>query len=302
MPQALSFEKINKICILAMKLSRSHPSIARDKIWTCQFIFLAMVILTCKYLLTYSIFFFDMKNRNFYEGTKNIAILLISFNADIKYFVLLYYQDEIMKLIRIIEHDYKIAEQSSEHDKAIVFKYAKNGGRVCLFWFVSVVAASAVFPVKAWLHTAYTIYEGDYKFIQLFSLTLQEPLESYKNKSPGNFMFFLLCLLFAIYCASMYLSFDPIVPIFTLHISGQVELLSSKIKVALTEATSDKEREENMKEIIIKSQGIYKYVQLKTKFISYSKFVSVNVKIDSCYISASSIVAKHISQPFTRLI
>lgn len=256
----LEFENIFNTAVIAMHINGSYPSIIRNKMWFIQFSAVFSIKMSCFYLLCYSILFHDIREENFTEACKNISIIIICINITMKYLVLLRHQKSIVDLIRVVNDDYELAKQFPPDEQYVVKRYAKEGKLVCLFWFVCALSSSAMFPVKAFILTAYSFWVGDNELKPMFDMTFPEVIEKQKNSLPIFLGTFALFISFDFFAAVMYTGFDPLIPIFTLHTCGQLDLLSTRITNALSKSATVEEMEESLKKIIIKLQELYRLV------------------------------------------
>lgn len=254
----LDFEKMFKIATMSMRLNGSHPSVARGRWWKVRFSIIMTNTFFCCVFLLYSIFCHDIKTGKFAEASKNGTMVIVSVTITLKYFVLLYHEKSIIELINIVERDYEKAQESYE-DKDIVVRYAKRGVTVCKFWLVFGFGTSAIFPIKAFFLMAYYYCKGEFELVPLFDFTYPQPIEGFKNLTVVFWMLFIVTFLFDAYASSMYVGFDPMVPIFMLHTCGQLELLNLRISKLFVEVEDKKEIEEGLKKIISKLQDLYKY-------------------------------------------
>nr|ALM26219.1 odorant receptor 30 [Athetis dissimilis] len=263
----LKFDKMFKITTMSMHVNGSHPCSIRGTRWKVQFSIIMINTFCCFLFLLYSIFCHDIKSGKFAEASKNGTMVIVSITITFKYMVLLYQQRSIIELINILERDYETAQNGSKEDMEIVLRYAQRGNTVCKFWLVFGFGTSAIFPMKAFFLMAYYYYKGEFVLVPLFDLTYPQPIEGYKNITIVFWALFVVTLLFAGYASSMYVGFDPMVPIFMLHTCGQLDLLSRRISKLFVEAENNKEIEDGLKKIILKLQDLYKFVdRVKANF------------------------------------
>nr|QNS36224.1 olfactory receptor 30 [Mythimna separata] len=262
----LKFDKVFKISTVSMRLNGSHPSVAHDTWWKVRFLIIMTNTFFCCVFLLYSIFYHDIKTGKFAEASKNGTMVIVSLTITLKYIVLLYNEESIKVLISIVEKDYETVQEPKEH-KDIVVQFAKRGVTVCKYWLVFGFGTSAIFPIKAFFLMAYYYYKGEFELVPLFDLTYPEPIEGFKNLTIVFWTLFTVTFIFDAYASSMYVGFDPMVPIFMLHTCGQLELLSLRIRKLFVEAKDSKEIEEELKKIISKLQDLYKLVdRVKANF------------------------------------
>ena len=246
-----------KITTISMRLNGSHPSIVQDIWWKVRFSIIMINTFFCCMFLLYSIFYHDIKTGKYGEASKNGTMVIVSITITFKYFMLLYHEESIKETINILERDYERAQNSKE-DMEIVVHYAKRGVTVCKFWLVFGFGTSAIFPIKAFFLMVYYYCKGEFILVALFDLTYPEPIEGYKNTTIMFWLLFIVTFVFDAYASSMYVGFDPLVPIFMLHTCGQLDLLSRRISKLFVEAKDSKEIEEGLKIIIAKLQDLHK--------------------------------------------
>ncbi|KAJ8733212.1 hypothetical protein PYW08_001510 [Mythimna loreyi] len=262
----LKFEKVFKISTISLRVNGSHPSVVHDTWWKIRFSIIMTNTFFCCLFLLYSILYHDIKTGKFAEASKNGTMVIVSLTITLKYFVLLYNAESIKVLINIVQKDYDTV-QESEEDRDIVVKFAKRGVTVCKFWLVFGFGTSAIFPIKAFFLMAYYYCKGEFELVPLFDLTYPEPIEGFKNLTFVFWTLFIITFLFDAYASSMYVGFDPMVPIFMLHTCGQLELLSRRISKLFVEAKDSREIEEGLKKIISKLQDLYMLVdRVKANF------------------------------------
>ncbi|XP_063533110.1 odorant receptor 2a-like [Cydia strobilella] len=273
--QDMNFDKMFWIATTAMRLNRSHPYIARDKFWRTQFIAILLVTLSCFIFLLYSILFHDIQCGLFADTSKNAIMVIVAFTITYKYSIMLRYQDSVTELIRIVDYDYELAKEFCEEEQRIVLHYSKRGVKVCQYWFISACSTSAIFPLKALMLMGRSYIAGEFQYVAMFELTYPWILEDYKNVHIIFIMLFVMELLFDVYATSMYMGFDPLVPIFMLHLCGQLDILNLRIsKIFSDTKDSDETVRKNLKEIILKLQDVYKFIEvIKTNFTVLYEFI-----------------------------
>nr|WEG72122.1 odorant-receptor-28 [Grapholita molesta] len=271
----MNFDDTFWIATTAMRLNRSHPSVARDRLWRIQFTLIFILTLSCLIFLLYSVFFHDIQYGLFTDASKNAIMIIVAFTITYKYYILVCNQDTLTELIRIVNEDYKLAKEFCEEEQHIVLHYSKRGFNVCLYWFISACSTSAIFPLKAFILMGKSYMAGKFELVPMFELTYPWILEDYKNVHVVFIMLFGMTLFFDVYATSMYVGFDPIVPIFLLHLCGQIEILNLRMsKMFSTSNNSDETIRNNLKEIITKLQDIYKFIEIiKTYFTVLYEFI-----------------------------
>ncbi|XP_022825580.1 odorant receptor 13a-like [Spodoptera litura] len=263
----LIFKELFKIRYVFMRLNRSHPSIARDRRWKFQFSIIMMIIFSHFFFLSYPVFYHDIRSGNFAIACLNASITIICITVTLKYIILLYHQESIKELKTAMERDYADAQEFCNEDKEIVVQYAKRGVTVCKFWLVFGFGSSTIFPIKAIVLTGYYYWKGEFVYVHIFDLTYPQPIEDYKNVTICFWLLFVFNNYFGLLVSSMFVGFDPMVPIFMLHTCGQLDLLSRHISTLFVDANIE-EIEEGLKKIISKQQDLCKLVDSVNKNFS----------------------------------
>lgn len=256
----MKFEEIFKISTIAMRINRCHPHIARDRFWVSQFSFIIILTLVCFVLLVNSILFHDIPGRKYTDATKNCIMVIVSVTNSFKYITLLYCQESVVKLIQIMDQDYETSERGGADEKKVVLEYSKRGAKGCKLWLIFATATSGIFPVNALvLMASYYYKNGELKLIPMFDFTYPSVIDEYKMVPWIFCCLFMLCLIFAAYATTVFVGFDPLVPIFILHTCGQLELVSRDILKIYDEKKED-DIIVNLRKAILKLQDIYRYL------------------------------------------
>lgn len=254
----INFDKVFWISKKAMRLNRSHPAIARDKTWRIQFGSILILSVVCIILLLHSIRS-DIQNERFADASKNVIMTIVAVTITYKYGILLHFQESVISLMRIVNEDYELAKEFTEEEQRIVLHFAMMGDKVGKFWVISAVTTGAIFPIKAFLLMGKSYFEGEFKLVAMFELTYPWILDEYKNVPVFFVMCFLLTLFFDVYSTSMYIGFDPLVPIFMLHLCGQINILKIRLsKLFSNPSDPDELVREKLRAIVLKLQDIYR--------------------------------------------
>lgn len=255
---SLTFNNVFWITNCALRIIGAHPQLRHDKKWFAKFVFLNVISCISFYFLANSIIFHDIRNAKYAEAIKNGSIAIVAVTIVFKYFVLVNSQESVAKLIEIIDDDYSKIEQFTEEEKRIILLYSKKGVNVCKFWFTATFSTCTMFPIKALFSMASSYFQGEFRLVLMFDLTFPKFIEAYKDVI---YVFAALCLLsfiFDIYACSMYIGFDPLVSIFLLHVCGQIDILSKRIKEIVTRTTDEREIMEELKKINQKLQVLHR--------------------------------------------
>ncbi|XP_063824555.1 uncharacterized protein LOC135074184 [Ostrinia nubilalis] len=276
-PKTLAPTKINRnnfkfdnmfvITAMAMFINRSHPSIPRNLFWVLQFLIILTLSTTTFLFLGNSVLLYDIPAGRYAEASKNGTMAIVAFTITIKYSFLLYFQKYMKNLINVVDRDYKLAMDFEEEEKEIVIMYAKKGAKVSWYWLLAALSTSIAFPLKAIFKMGYSYWQGDFKYIPMFDMRYPDRLDILKDIPAMFILLFVLCLMFGCYATTMYIGFDPLVPIFLLHICGQLDILSKRILKIFSENYNEEEINEKLKDVNIKLQDLYGLIEnIKNKF------------------------------------
>jgi hypothetical protein len=256
-PAILNFDKVFIVTTIAMRLNRSHPFIRRNLFWFMQFLIILALSVTSFVFLTNSVLFYDIPAGRFTDASKNGTMAIVAITITMKYACLLYFQPFIYSIIETINKDYEVSINFDSEEREIISAYSREGAKVSMYWLIFATMTSSIFPLKAFYHMGYCYWKGEFQFVPLFDLRYPSRIDEVKY-TPGLFWFlFLLCLLFGIYATTMYIGFDPLVPIFLLHICGQLDVLAKRMMKIFTRNSDSEEINENLKQVNIKLQELY---------------------------------------------
>nr|QIJ45808.1 olfactory receptor [Glyphodes pyloalis] len=257
-----TFEKVFYITAIAMHINRSHPFITRNLFWIFQFLIVLTLSATSFWFLFNSVVFYDIPAKRYTEASKNGTMCIVALTITAKYAFLLYFQAHLKSLILIVDKDYQLAIDLEIEERDIVIKYAKRGTTVSKFWIVCATLTSALFPLKAFFAMFCTYLDGKLEYIPMFDMRYPNRIDVLKEV-PAMFCFlFFLCILFDVYATTMYIGFDPLVPIFLLHICGQLDILSHRMLKLFSEDSNSLEINEKLKCINMKLQDLYRLVDI----------------------------------------
>ncbi|XP_046962366.1 uncharacterized protein LOC124531854 [Vanessa cardui] len=258
----INFEEAYKISTRYMRFNSSHPFISdRNRFWLLKILFFRAIALICFAFLVNSIVNHDVKAKTYTEAIKNGIMAIVAVTVTFKHSILVHRYRLIKNLIILIDRDYKLAEGLSDDEKDIVSYYVGKGVQICHFWLISAGLTSLMFPVKALFLMAYHCWNDECMLIPMFDFTYPKGINEYKDLWSVYCATFLMCFLFDIYSMSVYIGFDPLLPIFMLHTCGQLDLVSRNLSKALNEASTTQERRENLKRINLKLLDIYRFVK-----------------------------------------
>nr|WPO56445.1 odorant receptor [Leucinodes orbonalis] len=113
------------------------------------------------------------------------------------------------------------------------------------------------FFLNAVIAMGISYWKNEFQFVPIFDMRFPSLIEAYKNTPVIYFILFVLCLIFLSFAIMAYVGFDPLVPIFTLHICGQLDILSYRISKVFKECTEEQQINKKLKEINKKLQELY---------------------------------------------
>lgn len=280
--QNFTFDKIFIITAKAMILNRSHPSIPRNWFWVFQFLVILTLSATTFLFLINSVLFYDIPARRYAEASKNSTMAIVAFTVTIKYLFMLYFQKYMQDLIDVVDRDFKLALDFEEEEKEIVIMYAKKGSKASWYWLLAASSTSSLFPLKALLKMGYSYWKGEFELIPMFDMRFPDRVDIVKEIPAVFAFYFVLCFMFSCYAGSMYIGFDPLVPIFLLHICGQLNILSKQIMRIFTENNSVEEINEKLKHVNIKLQDLYWLVPFHDLKNWYLKLLKCKLVVVVC--------------------
>lgn len=243
-----------------MRFTGSHPFVTvRNKLRLFKIYVSRILGSICFIFLVNSIISHDVKNGKFTEAVKNGTMAIVAATVTFKHSILVYRRASIKEIINFINKDYQVAEDFGNEEKEIVLKYAKKGVQICRFWLISGGLTGFIFPIEAFVLMSYHCVKKECQLIPMFDLTYPKGIDEYKDIFVVYCATFLLCFSFALFSTSIYIGFDPLVPIFMLHTCGQLDLISTQLSKALRDASNAQERKENLKRINIRLTEIYRF-------------------------------------------
>nr|AOG12934.1 odorant receptor [Eogystia hippophaecolus] len=257
----LNFDEIFKISVCCLKLNRSYPTIKRDTKWFLQFILMYSIIFFVFSYLAYCIIFYDLKNNDFTQACTNGILSVVFTVVTFKYFIMLWYQKILMRLIEKMKRDFEFAKNLSYEEQCLVLEYAKRGRWVSKLWLLTAGSVGVVFPAKAFILMGYYVIIGEFRLIQIYNLTYPPFIESIKDNYIGFTIIFSILMFYDFFSVIMYIGFAPMGPIFMLHTCGQLEILKRRIQNLFADNGDDLSETRTQLKIIVKHlQEIYHFV------------------------------------------
>lgn len=252
----LSFEKTYRISNIILRVAGCHPDLEHTLRWKIQYFFTHSFNGLCFFVLTNSVFSHDIPNRRFDAACKQFVMVIVTITITFKYHLLLYYKESILATIKAMDEDYRAAEGYCEEEQKLIVDYAQRGVKTCKLWLIAAFAASFLFPLKAFYLMAVTYFKGQFEMISMFPMTWPGKMEENKEE-PAVFMTeFAIHFIFTVYSASIYVGFDPVIPIFILHNCSWLDILARRL-IAMFEGTDEVQLKKDLRVIILKLQDIY---------------------------------------------
>nr|QLI62058.1 odorant receptor 15 [Streltzoviella insularis] len=257
----LNFDEIFKIPVCCLKSNLSYPTVKRDTKWFLQFILMYSIIFFVFSYLAYCIIFYDLKNNDFTQACRNGILCVVFTVVTFKYFVMLWYQKILMRLIEKMKLDFEFAKNLSYEEQCLVLEYAKRGRWVSKLWFLTAGGVGLIFPVKAFILMGYYVIIGESRLIQMYNLTYPPLIEGIKDNYIGFTIIFLIVMFYVFISVIMYIGFAPMGPIFMLHACGQLEILKKRMQNLFANNGDDLgETRTKLKNIVKHLQEIYHFV------------------------------------------
>ncbi|XP_045768696.1 odorant receptor 2a-like [Maniola jurtina] len=261
----LKFEEVTRSSMIFSRLNGSYPTILTfNKLWWINNIFWPSYSFFCFYISFYSVIYYDFKYKNYADAIRNGTMSIVSLTVAFKHLLLLRHRVSIKDIIENIDRDYEAAKDFTEAEKNTVLRYARLGTNICKFWVVMSIVTGLLFPVKSIALMGYYYFKGEFKLIPVMDLSYPF-INDYKNNPVMFCILFLSCVCFAMYAATSYIAFDPLVPAIVAHMCGQLELISNRMLRLFSNAKSVDEIDENLKQINIKLMEIYRIINTVQK-------------------------------------
>ncbi|XP_053603545.1 uncharacterized protein LOC128671245 isoform X2 [Plodia interpunctella] len=262
----LNFQKQFFISMIPLKLNGSHPNIPRNRFWVGKTFVLMINLAIIMWLLFNAVFNHDIPDRNYSDMCGNSIMLLIGTNTIIKFWFLHYNRKYMAELFQFVENDYELSKYLSEEEKEIVIKHVKISITVTkhsLFSFFN----GFIFFIRAVSLMSYYTWKGQFRLVHMYDIALPGQYNERRN-DPMVYFFCLYCAtFFGVYASTMNTAFEPLVPITLLHIKGQVQICSNRMKELFTKNKNPEEVYREIKWVNLKLQKLYNVLEgLNTKF------------------------------------
>nr|XP_034826815.1 LOW QUALITY PROTEIN: uncharacterized protein LOC117984297 [Maniola hyperantus] len=251
--------------MISSRLNGSCPTILTyNKLWWIKNIVWPTYSFFCFYISFYTVIYCDFKYKKYADAIRNGTMSIVGLTVALKHLLLLRHRASIREIIEIIDRDYEAAKDFINEEKDTVLRYAQLGTSICKFWFVMAILTGLLFPVRSITLMGYYYFKGEFKLVPLMDLCYPF-IDDYKNIPVMFCTLFLSCFCFAVYAATSYISFDPLVPAILAHVCGQLELISNRLLEVFSNAKNVEEIEDNLKEINIKLMEIYRIINIVQK-------------------------------------
>ncbi|XP_050664594.1 uncharacterized protein LOC126965196 [Leptidea sinapis] len=258
---AIDFEDLFKVMVIAMRLSWSHPDVPRNLKWLFRFLLYHSIMTIIACLSAYSIIFHDIKYDISRACTNGIAVL-IYFVVSFKYGLLVWHQHKFKTIIEQIKHDYKVAVSLPHKEYNVVLLYAQKGREVTHFWLKCSAAAILLFPVKSFALMSYYYIKGDFRYVAPLELALPNIFDPENNEVECFIAILILFSLTEIYVFCVYLSFSPLGPIAILHACGQLEIARMRSLNIFSQCDNRDDAKKIIKSVAKAFQEIYSFVDV----------------------------------------
>nr|AYN64395.1 odorant receptor OR5 [Rhyacophila nubila] len=250
-------ETFTKTC-LGMLLNGVYPGHQRvvSSIWLITNYLLQTTAIS---ILLYTAVF-DLKNGHYSDATRQLSIFFLLVNMLIKMTNLWYHRKRTASLIDRLNYDYKKANNEfNEVEQNIIKKYVISGIFVQNVWCLMVGFVGSIFPVSAILIMTHSAFFDTVVTKRMAFYCLLPWLDEIKYDTPLFQLFFVYELFLSISCSLLYMGFDPLIPIFSLHICGQLELVNERLKKVFRKNIDILETRQRISAIVEHLQEIYRY-------------------------------------------
>lgn len=255
----LDFNELFKYCIFFTKINRSNPDVPRDAKWLIEFALMQGVYTLIFLLILYSLIFHDIRIGDYTKicanGTIAVFYVIVTFN----YFVMVWQQDRLKRLISTIQLDYYLASNLPVNEKNIISNYIVKGQWLIKIWLVLISWIAVLFTFKSVSLMLYSAFMGNFTPVPFIEIAYPAKLEAVKE-TAGPFVFIYVAMLcYLIYSVCMYLGVVPLGPIFMLHACGQLGLVKTRVLNLFPEHgyCSTKARRE-LKAVVIHLENVYR--------------------------------------------
>nr|AXF48787.1 odorant receptors OR40 [Lobesia botrana] len=259
----LDYDEMFKISIWALKINRSYPTIAKDKIWLLTIIPVHGFFCFGFCLIINSMIFHDLKIGNFSAACTNGIFSVLFICVSFKYLVMITKSKDIVTAINKVKNDYTAADFLCSEEQAITSAYANRASWVTKIWLLTSCSTFSVFPLQVVVLTIYYYAIGDSKFVHMYQMTYPGDLEVNKNEPFTYFFLLFMQCYYGFYTLLMYVGFTPLGLIFMLHACGRLEIVKYRIGNLFNGETYDeREIRQRLKNIVMPLQDVLDFVDL----------------------------------------
>lgn len=251
------FDKLYKLVTFTLTATRAHPKLTVNFRWVLEFLGIIFVQVWCIFLIFYSIIVYDIKNKNLPRIFRNSTIIVTAFLVIFKYSIIFIYKRNFLKIMNNMDKDYEKMLDWTTEEKEIMMKYVKKSKKVSKIWFMSGISQSTVFPMQSILEMIYNYWMDEFKLVSMFEITYPTLLEQHKNDILIYIYLYIIHILYAGNASFMFIGFDPLEPIFTLHASGLMQV--AKLRVLDIYTGSEQQVNEKLREILKLILYLYRY-------------------------------------------
>lgn len=198
--------------------------------------------------------------EDYTDATRQLAILFLLINMSIKMSCLMRHKETMNSIIVRIDEDYRKAkEQLSEEEADIVKKYAMAGVILQNVWTYLSLLVGSIFPVSAVLMMLYSNFTDPVVKKQMVFYGILPLWDEQKFDTPLYEMFFVFEIFLCAGSTLLYIGFDPLVPIASLHMCGQMDLIKNRLSKLFNGRSilSPDETKAQLSGIIVDLQNIY---------------------------------------------
>lgn len=205
--------------------------------------------------------YLDILKADYSDATRQMTILFLIIMMLIKISSLVRHRPILGSLLLRLDEDYEDANKTlGESDLLIIKSYAMWGIWLSDLWCVLVVGSGTVFWWAAFILMFYSLVIGEFQKQMLFDCIL--PIwDDLKFVSPFYEMVFIYEMFLDIFVMTLYTGFDPIVPIFLMHVCAQLELVKRHLATLFDEEKKNDPAkiQQELCWIVKKLQRIYRY-------------------------------------------
>lgn len=225
-------------------------------VWIVNFI-----IQICGVLICSNTMYLDILKKDYSDATRQMTILFLIIMMLTKIANLIRHRSTLNSLLIRLDDDYEEAVATlNDEDMKVVKTYVAWGMWIQNLWMVLVFGSGTVFWWAAFIVMFYTAATGNFTKMMLFEAVL--PIwDEYKFISPFFELVFIYEMFLDLFVMFLYSGFDPIVPIFLMHVCAQLELVKRHLLDLFNKEKirSEADVQRELYWIVEKLQRIYRY-------------------------------------------